>query len=210
MKRLHMRISADIHSSQDNLWNFLLFAGYLKTIDKRFEIDTTYLTMKIPNMEIRYIYCCTIREWFTQQIRQTDFTELYRNILDGRCEEIESFLSEQLATSISYHDAAENFYHGYLLGVLSSFGGYAIESKREHGGGRSDIVLSPHDPQKSVILIKVNRAQKYSEMEKKCDEGLQQIEDSNYAAGYLEEGYRGVAKYAFCFCKKICMVKGIL
>lgn len=207
-KPIHEEITyGDIHTSQDNLWNFLFFTGYLKAVGQRFETDTIYLTMKLPNMEIRYIYRYTIREWFTQRIRQADFTELYRNILEGRCEKIGIFLSGQLATSISYHDEVENFYHGYLLGVLSSFTGYAIESNREHGDGRPDIVLSPYDPKQSVIIIEVKRAKIYAEMERKCDEALQQIEDQNYAAGYLEEGYHGVMKYAFCFCKKNCMVK---
>lgn len=207
-KPIHEEITyGDIHASQDNLWNFLFFTGYLKAVEQRFEVDTTYLTMKLPNMEIRYIYRYTIREWFTQRIKQTDFTVLYGNILDGKCEEIENFISNQLSTSISYHDAAENFYHGYLLGILSSFEGYAIESNREHGNGRPDIVLSPHDPRKSVILIEVKRTGKYSEMEKKCEEALQQIEEQNYAAGFLEEGYAGVEKFGFCFCRKSCRVK---
>lgn len=206
-KPIHEEITyADIHTSQDNLWNFLLFTGYLKAVDQRFEVDTIYLTMKIPNMEIRYIYRYTIREWFAQKVQQTDFTELYRNLLEGRCEEIETFLSKQLVASISYHDAAENFYHGYLAGVLSSFTGYALESNKEHGDGRPDIVLSPYDPKNPVIIIEVKYAQKYSDMERKCKEALQQIEDQNYAAGYLEEGYSSVIKYAFCFCKKNCMV----
>ena len=207
-KPVHEEITyADIHTTKDNLWNFLFFTGYLKAIDKRFEVDTTYLTMKIPNVEIRYIYRHTIREWFSQRITKTDFTELYRSILEGSCEEIEQFINKQLATSISYHDAVENFYHGYMLGILSCFEGYAIESNREHGDGRPDLVLSPHDPKKSVIIIEVKRAEKYSEMEKKCQEALEQIEDKNYAAEYLEEGYKGVVKFGFCFCKKSCMVK---
>lgn len=210
-KPVHEEITyGDIHTSQDNLWNFLFFTGYLKATDKRFEVDTIYLTMKIPNMEIRYIYRYTIREWFSQRIKQTDFTELYRSILDCHCEDIEVFISNQLATSISYHDAVENFYHGYLLGILSSLEGYAIEANREYGDGRPDITLSPHNPKKSVIIIEIKRAQRYSEMEKKCEEALQQIEDKNYAAEYLEEGYKGVMKYGFCFCKKSCMVKGVI
>ena len=210
-KPVHEEITyADIYTTKDNLWNFLFFTGYLKAVDKRFEVDTIYLTMKIPNVEIRYIYRHTIREWFSQRITQTDFTELYKGILEGRCEDIEQFISRQLATSISYHDALENFYHGYLLGILSSLEGYAIESNREHGDGRPDLVLSPHDPKKSVIIIEVKRAEKYSEMEKKCEEALQQIEEKNYAAEYFDEGYKGVVKYGFCFCKKSCMVKGVI
>lgn len=45
----------DVYKTQDNLWNFLFFTGYLKCIQERLEEETIFLTMAIPNMEIRYI-----------------------------------------------------------------------------------------------------------------------------------------------------------
>ena len=207
-KPVHEEITyGDIHTTKDNLWNFLFFTGYLKVIGQRFEVDTIYLTLKIPNMEIRYIYRNSIREWFAQRIKQTDFTGLYRDILEGNCAGMEEFMIGQLSSSISYHDSVENFYHGYLVGVLSGFAGYAMESNKEHGDGRPDIVLQPHDPRKAVIIIELKRAEKYAVMEKLCEEALQQIEDRNYAADYLLEGYKEIIKYGICFCKKTCMVK---
>lgn len=207
-KPVHEEITyADIHTTKDNLWNFLFFTGYLKVVGQRFEVDTIYLTLQIPNVEIRYIYRNSIREWFAQRIKQTDFTELYRDILEGNCAGIEEFIIGQLSSSISYHDAVENFYHGYMVGILSGFSGYAAESNKEHGDGRPDIVLCPHDPRKAVIIMELKRADKYTVMEKLCEEALQQIEEKNYAGEYLEEGYKEVIKYGICFCKKSCMVK---
>ena len=179
----------------------------MKVVGQRFEVDTIYLTLQIPNVEIRYIYRNSIREWFAQRIKQTDFTELYRDILEGNCAGIEEFIIGQLSSSISYHDAVENFYHGYMVGILSGFSGYAAESNKEHGDGRPDIVLCPHDPRKAVIIMELKRADKYTVMEKLCEEALQQIEEKNYAGEYLEEGYKEVIKYGICFCKKSCMVK---
>lgn len=207
-KPVHEDITyADIHRTQDNLWNFLFFTGYLKAVSQRFEVDTIYLTMTIPNAEIRYIYRNSIREWFDQKIRQTDFTPFYLDILSGNSEGMEQFITKQLSGSISYHDSAENFYHGYLLGILSGFEGYGMESNKEHGNGRPDIVLSPFDPKKSVIIFELKRAEKFSQMEQLCEEALAQIEERDYAAEYLEEGYQSVVKYGICFCKKSCMVK---
>ena len=54
-KRVHEDITyGDIHQSQDNLWNFLFFTGYLKKINERKDAagENLYLTMKIPNTEI--------------------------------------------------------------------------------------------------------------------------------------------------------------
>lgn len=71
--------------------------------------------MKIPNAEIRYIYQYTIREWFDYRVKQEDFTDFYRAVVNGNCEEMEAFVNRQLAGSISYFDNAENFYYGYCL-----------------------------------------------------------------------------------------------
>ncbi len=38
----------DVEASQENLWNFFLFTGYLKVINERFDVDMIYLTMVIP------------------------------------------------------------------------------------------------------------------------------------------------------------------
>ena len=197
---------ADIHRTQDNLWNFLLFTGYLRTVSQRLDVDTVWITMRIPNMEICYIYRNAIREWFMQKIKQTDFSKFYQNILDGDAEEVGQFITKQLSASISYHDSAENFYHGYLLGILSGFDGYRLESNKEHGTGRPDLVLCPHDPRKKVIIFEIKRAEKYAQMKKLCEEALQQIQGQSYGVEYLEEGYAGVISYGVCFCKKSCVV----
>lgn len=56
----------DIHSSQDNLWNFLFFTGYLKKVGEHMQADTIYIVLAIPNAEIKYIYRNTIMDWFNR------------------------------------------------------------------------------------------------------------------------------------------------
>ena len=99
----------DVYRTQDNLWNFLFFTGYLKTVSQRMEGNTIYLTMAIPNEEVRYIYQNTIREWFEQKQKKYDVGILYEGLKSGECEQIESFINSQLTASISYYDDAENF-----------------------------------------------------------------------------------------------------
>lgn len=78
-KPIHEDITyEDIFRSEDNLWNFLFFTGYLRLDSKRLEGDTRYITMKIPNTEVRYIYKNTIREWFGIKVRQKDLSVLYQ------------------------------------------------------------------------------------------------------------------------------------
>lgn len=209
-KPVHEDITyGDVHRSQDNLWNFLFFTGYLKAISRRFEVNTIYLTLTIPNEEIRYIYQNTIREWFEERKKEYDPAPFYEGMRNCDCGKIEDFICSQLSGSISYYDSTESFYHGYLLGILGGIGGYKISSNREKGNGRPELVLEPHNPRQPVMIIEIKRARKFSEMDALCDEALRQIEEQNYAAELLDEGYQKIYKYGFCFCKKVCMVKSV-
>ena len=56
-KQVHEDITyGDIHQTQDNLWNFLFFTGYLKKVGERKDGNNLQLQMKIPNIEIATIY----------------------------------------------------------------------------------------------------------------------------------------------------------
>lgn len=207
-KPVHEDITyGDIHKTQDNLWNFLFFTGYLKMVKQEFEEDTIYLTLTIPNKEVRYIYRNTIREWFTQQVEKADFKGFYEAVLNGDTDAIEDFISGQLFSSISYHDAAENFYHGYLLGTLGRLNGYEILSNREMGLGRADIELKPYHPKMTAILFEIKQTDKFMKMEEMCDKALKQIEEKQYVEGLMEEGYQKIISYGICFCRKSCKVK---
>lgn len=181
---------------------FSVFTGYLKSTGQRFEIDTIYVTMKIPNEEIRYIYRTTIREWFQEKIKASDYHIFYQDILTGNCTGIENFINDQLSDSISYYDNAENFYHGYLLGVLGGIPAYEIDSNKEHGDGRPDLILKPNHPEKPAVIIELKRVQLFKDMKSACTDALKQIEEKHYAKDLEKEGYTNILKYGICFCKK--------
>ena len=212
-KPVHEDITyGDIHQSQDNLWNFLFFTGYLKKISERKDEsgETLYLTMAIPNTEIKTIYKNSISYWFEQRIKQTDRSPLKHALETGDCEAAENFINEQLFQTISYYDYAENFYHGFMAGLLVNIGGYRVKSNRESGNGRPDIVMQTVQVRKGrVIILELKIAGSIAEMEAACDRGLAQIEEQHYAEPFITEGYPEVKKYALSFCKKECMVKKV-
>ena len=196
----------DIYKSQDNLWNFLFFAGYLKTVEKTFSGRQIYLSMTIPNEEIVYVYENQVRDWFNNKIKAVDFSGLYAAIINCDIQAFEACLREQLRKSISFMDSAENFYHGFLLGLLGGLQGYETSSNRESGEGRYDIVLKPYDERQPAIILELKRVWRFTEMESMAMEALQQIEDKHYDAGLVDEGYLVIKKYGICFCKKSCRV----
>ncbi len=208
-KQVHEDITyGDIHQTQDNLWNFLFFTGYLKKVGEQKEGNNLKLEMKIPNIEIATIYENSISYWFEQRIKETDRSPLVRALETGDCEAAEDFINRQLADTISYYDYAENFYHGFMAGLLVNIGGYSVKSNRESGNGRPDIVMQTVQVRKGrVILLELKIAGSIAEMEAACDRALAQIEAQHYAEPFITEGYPEVKKYALSFCKKECMVK---
>ena len=208
-KPIHEEITyGDIHQSQDNLWNFLFFTGYLKKVGERTVANNLWLEMKIPNIEVATIYENSISYWFEQRMKEIDRSPLKHALETGDCEAAEDFINRQLADTISYYDYAENFYHGFMAGLLVNIGGYRVKSNRESGNGRPDIVMQTVQIRKGrVIILELKAAVSIADMDAACDRGLAQIEEQCYAEPFTNEGYPEVKKYALSFYKKECMVK---
>lgn len=79
----------DIQQTEDNLWNFLFFTGYLKAVKTYFDCACVYLTMAIPNMEVRYIYEYNITEWFNHRVKEKDLTQMHDAMLKGKASDFE-------------------------------------------------------------------------------------------------------------------------
>ena len=206
-KQVHEDITYDdIHESEDNLWNFLFFTGYMKKISERSDGKYIYLTMKIPNIEIESIYESQIRNWFDKQIKTEDRGMLYKAVLDGDTENIAGYVTRLLQKSISVFDSDESFYHGFFLSLLYGTPDYQPQSNREEGDGRPDIVLYPENPKDPAIIFELKVRKKFNEMEDGLNEAYDQIKTRKYEEGVLEDGYMGVKSYGMCFCKKSCIV----
>lgn len=206
-KPLHEDITYDsIHKNMDNLWNFLFFTGYLKKCGERLDQENIYTTLTIPNAEIRYIYRNTILSWFDDEIGKKDFTRLYKAILEQDCETMGNIISEQLMETISFFDYAESYYHGFMAGLLKGMKGYLVQSNREGGLGRSDIILKEMKFRGKAFIMEYKIAQNFSEMNMLAQKALKQINSMSYEADLRNEGISDIIKYGICFCKKGCVV----
>lgn len=209
-KPIHEDITyGDIYETKDNLWNFLFFTGYLKNIDMRMKEDSRYMTLAIPNREVRSIYNTTISSWFQAKIMVRDLSELYRCLLDGDSEGVQKVLSAQLMESISYMDGREAFYHGFLLGLLANMKEYLVTSNREGGHGRYDIAVRSLDVSKTPLIIELKISDTFKGMEEACDCALAPIKSKHYDDWLPEEGYTEVWNYGIAFYKKQCRVKSV-
>lgn len=206
-KPVHEDITYDnIYESEDNIWNFLFFTGYLRLVSRRLDVETEYITMAIPNIEVKYIYKNTIQNWFNKIIEKRELNTLISAIEHGDSDCIASELSACLQETISFYDYAENYYHGFLAGLLKSQKKYRVISNRESGNGRPDIVIKTATVRGTAVIMELKTVSEYGKMKDGCMKAAEQIVTRDYAAELQQEGYQNILKYGICFYKKECMV----
>ena len=207
-KPVHEDITYDeIYKSMDNLWNFMFFTGYLKKVSQKYDDKENLLELKIPNEEVEYIFRNKILDWFNEQIKTKDLGKLNNAIIDGNTEIFQKKLSKLLRESISFNDTYENFYHGFLLGILMNMRDYKIKSNRETVNGRSDIYIKSPSLFEKSIIIEIKVADSIKNIRSAADNALKQIEEKKYDMELKDEGYEEILKYGIAFYKKDCIIK---
>ena len=199
----------DVYDNLDNLWNFMFFTGYFKKISERMDENTqeNFVELAIPNLEVKYIFRTKILKWFNEQIKLCDMTKMFNAIINKNVELFEIELNKLLLDTISFNDAYENFYHGFLAGILSNMKGYIVKSNREGGTGRSDLFIKSVSRRGIAIVVEFKIANDIDDLEKKADEAIEQIEDRKYDMELRSEGYKNIFKYGIAFYKKDCLIK---
>ena len=218
-KRISQELTyRDIEDSAENVWSVLYAAGYLtgKHVN---QADADIFCLWIPNGELRKLFYELVQDWFRGATR-ADAARINRFCAAfpaGDPATIQEMLSDYLWDSISVRDTAVrtnmkgNFhpegvpsvYHGMMLGLLRSQGGWLVKSNAETGEGYSDISIQT--PDRTGIVIELKYADD-GNLEAACAEALKQIEEKKYAQGLKRRGTKKIIKYGIAFCEKECMV----
>lgn len=197
----------DLEDIGDNLWNFLYFTGYLTKESEYFKNHTVYLKVRIPNIEVKTVYTNTILNWFQESVKKKDFRELYRAMEEKNTGKMGEILTEQLFSVISFYDSAENFYHGFLAGILSQSEKYLVKSNRESGLGRSDLIVKTPSLRGRAFLLEVKVSDSMKHLEQDAKKAVQQIWDKNYMEELKLEGYEQIDAFGISFYRKDCEVQ---
>ena len=191
-----------LHSSEDNVWSILYLTGYLTKVGERDKDGQ--IELRIPNKEVKEIFESTVRKWFEDSARVTNRKDLFDAVWNKDADKATKEISTLLRMTISYYDYRENFYHAFLAGIFAG-AGYSVESNREHGEGRSDIVIY-NDVTGQVAVFEAKYSRKLEDLEKDCQKALDQINTKMYAKEF-EDAYEEVLCYGIAFYKKRCLVK---
>ena len=207
-ERIEENLTYDyLHSSEENLWSILYLTGYLTKLqdeDVMVGIPKDKTALIIPNAEIKEIFETTVKKWFEDQARTWNRKALFDAVWSGNSEKLTSEMNRLLRLTISYHDYKEDYYHAFLAGIFTG-AGYEVQSNKEHGEGRSDVVVSDSKNGR-VAVFEAKYSKTLKKLEEDCSAAVKQIENRMYAKEFEENGDE-VFCYGIAFFKKRCLIK---
>ena len=194
----------EIKSSVNNIWSLLYMTGYL-TIAQR-PTGGRY-TLRIPTYEVKQIFMQQVLEWFGDKaVAEADqLSGFYAAFEKGDTETITSYLNKQLIATVSYYDAYESFYHGFLLALLNTCASWQVASNVETGIGRGDIIVEREDGVLGFV-VEIKEIKDRNRLDAACDAAMKQIEEKDYTAVLRRYGVEEIWAYGIAFCEKRCRV----
>ena len=205
----------DIHQSNDALWNFLLFSGYLSYKNLSIECKHLYADLGIPNMEVASFYEDSILAWFSERPNSDlELPDILTLLIRCDFDSFSRAFRRFCADTFSYFDVKgkqpERFYHAFVLGMLVQLQKtHTIKSNRESGYGRYDVCLIPHDKSQPGFVFEFKSVDELDNqtIEQACEAALKQIETKQYVAELHELGIKTVYPIAIAFEGKRALVQ---
>ena len=194
-----------IEENEENIWGLMLGTGYLKVEEVVNEIEGIY-KVKIPNNEIRFLFVQIIDNWFRNKISGNDIKSILKDLVTLNLKEYEKKFKILVKEMFSYMDigenTAENFYHAFVLGMLVGLkDSYIVNSNRESGLGRYDIMLEPKDKNENSFIMefKVMEDMEEKTIEDTIENAKKQIEEKEYEENLKERGFKNITKMIYAF-----------
>lgn len=194
----------DLTHGSENIWSFLFFTGYLRVKSARASGTKVLYSLVIPNLEIHDCYTDIIMRYFEEYKKDIDKDELFKALLNRDAAGFAEQITKLLSRTISFYDHTESFYHGLISGLLAGNAYYKVESNRETGSGRSDLVIYQKDRFINAIIIEFKVCRANEEIDAAAQRALCQIDEKDYAAEARNQGYKNIIKYGIAFKDKLC------
>lgn len=196
----------ELYDNIENVWSILFATGYLT---QHGEPVGNMLKLAIPNKEIHNIFMSQIRIWMQNKARedQTRLNLFCEAFKDADEVTVQTIFAQYLDETVSIRDTAirkglkENFYHGFLLGLLRFRDNWKVLSNRESGKGYADITIEIFS-EKTGIIIEMKYAEN-GKLEACCEKAMKQIEQNGYAKRLHLDGMERIIRCGIaCYVKK--------
>ena len=198
-------IIVGIENNEDNIWGLMIQTGYLK-ITKVVDLALHIYKVKIPNYEINILFQQIIHEWFRNKVPGNDLRTILKDLVTLNFENFEYKFKKLVKEMFSFMDVgentAENFYHAFVLGMLVGLKDtYYVNSNRESGLGRYDIMLEPKNKTENSFIMefKILNNTEEKTIEETIKTAKKQIEEKGYETNLKMRGYENITKIVFVF-----------
>ena len=187
---------------QLDLWEFLLFSGYLTINEKVGEDYVDIYSLRIPNREVR--------EFFKKKFIDAKFGEsLFRRAMEAltnlKFNSFEKYLRDILLKSTSYHDTKnEDFYHSLVLGMMFYLDNqYYVKSNEESGLGRYDVIAEPKNKNNRGFILEFKIIDNEKDLEKTSQKAIEQIIEKKYDTTLKNRGIKDITLVGIAFFGKL-------
>jgi hypothetical protein len=197
-------VFADLKTNSDALWSLLLFSGYL-TVIKKTPIDTRFnCFLQTPNQEVAALYRDVIREWFNAPLGASEYRVFLENLTTGQIDKFFKKLKQFLKESSSFFDVKgqhpEKFYHGFVLGLIVSLADtHTVQSNKESGDGRYDVMLIPKDTTQLGLILEFKVAEEGDTLREVAEQALKQISECGYETELRQKNIQNILKIGLAF-----------
>ena len=199
-------VMKEIEDDDENIWSFLTLSGYLKPVKTELIEGELHCTLKIPNNEVLIFYKNMIKKWFSESLTLGVYSDMLQALTTGDVEVFDEIFTDFVLDNMSYFDVSgtepEKVYHAFVLGMLVSLGDkYEINSNKESGYGRYDVMIIPKDTSKLGIIIEFKKIKdkNIKTIEKGTEEALNQIEENQYERELKKRNIDNILKLAIVF-----------
>ena len=187
---------------QLDLWEFLLFSGYLTINEKVGEDYVDIYSLRIPNREVR--------EFFKKKFIDAKFGEsLFRKAMEAltnlKFNSFEKYLRDIFLKSTSYHDTKnEDFYHSLVLGMMFYLDNqYYVKSNEESGLGRYDVIAEPKNKNNRGFILEFKIIDNEKDLEKTSQKAIEQIIEKKYDTTLKNRGIKDITLVGIAFFGKL-------
>ena len=190
---------------EDEIWELLLFSGYLTIDEKIGESYEDIYTLRLPNREVKEFFK---KKFIDVNFGESTFRKSMEALKKNNIKDFEKYLQNILLKSTSFHDTkSEIFYHGLILGMMFYLDrDYIVKSNEESGLGRYDVSVEPRNKNNRAYILEFKVTKNEQDLEKESKEAIEQIISKKYDTSLKERGVKGIVFLGIAFCGKLVKV----
>ena len=190
---------------EDEIWELLLFSGYLTIDEKIGESYEDIYTLRLPNREVKEFFR---KKFIDVNFGESTFRKSMEALKKNNIKDFEKYLQNILLKLTSFHDTkSEIFYHGLILGMMFYLDrDYIVKSNEESGLGRYDVSIEPRNKNNRAYILEFKVTKNEEDLEKESKEAIEQIISKKYDVSLKDRGVKGIVFLGIAFCGKLVKV----